>query len=64
MKIATEVKNPTFTYKPAILKNAPADATKVEGGARPKQPRGQHLAGPVQTPLGHPRNAIACTCGP
>jgi len=40
MKITNEVKNPTFTYDPSILKNAPADATKVEVAAGPNNPVG------------------------
>ena len=45
MKIATEVKNPTFTYNPAILKNAPADATKVEVAPGPNNPVGSTWLG-------------------
>ncbi|MES2182957.1 MAG: L,D-transpeptidase family protein [Pseudomonadota bacterium] len=40
MKIVNEVKNPTFTYNPAILKNAPADAAKVDIAAGPNNPVG------------------------
>ncbi len=40
MKITTEVKNPTFTYNPAILKNAPANAPKVEVAPGPNNPVG------------------------
>ena len=45
MKIATEVKNPTFTYNPEILKNAPADATKVEVAPGPNNPVGNMWLG-------------------
>jgi len=40
MKIINEVKNPTFTYDPAILKKAPAGATKVDIPAGPNNPIG------------------------
>lgn len=40
MNIRTVVKNPTFTYNPAILKNAPKDAKKVEIAAGPNNPVG------------------------
>ncbi|VTU18502.1 Putative L,D-transpeptidase YkuD [Variovorax sp. PBS-H4] len=40
MKIINEVKDPTFTYDPALLKKAPADASKVELAAGPNNPIG------------------------
>jgi lipoprotein-anchoring transpeptidase ErfK/SrfK len=40
MKIINEVKDPTFTYDPSILKNAPADAVKVDVAAGPNNPIG------------------------
>jgi lipoprotein-anchoring transpeptidase ErfK/SrfK len=40
MKITSEVANPTFTYDPSILKNAPADAKKVHVAAGPNNPVG------------------------
>jgi lipoprotein-anchoring transpeptidase ErfK/SrfK len=40
MTIRTEVRNPTFTYNPAILKTAPKDAQKVEIAAGPNKPVG------------------------
>ncbi|WP_218511446.1 L,D-transpeptidase family protein [Variovorax sp. dw_308] len=40
MKITNEVENPTFTYDPSILKNAPADAKKVDVAAGPNNPVG------------------------
>ncbi|MEP6722180.1 MAG: L,D-transpeptidase family protein [Variovorax sp.] len=41
MKITNEVKNPTFTYNPALLKkNVPADARKVDIAAGPNNPVG------------------------
>ena len=40
MDIRTEVKNPTFTYNPKILKNAPKDAEKVEVAPGPNNPVG------------------------
>ena len=40
MKIINEVKDPTFTYDPSILKKAPADAVKVEVAAGPNNPIG------------------------
>lgn len=40
MKITNEVNLPTFTYNPEILKNAPANATKVEVAPGPNNPVG------------------------
>ena len=40
MAIKTEVKNPSFTYNPAILKNAPKDAKKVDIAPGPNNPVG------------------------
>ncbi|NDZ18687.1 murein L,D-transpeptidase (plasmid) [Variovorax sp. WS11] len=40
MKIINEVKDPTFTYDPAILKNAPAGAVKVDIAGGPNNPIG------------------------
>ncbi|RZL91378.1 MAG: murein L,D-transpeptidase [Variovorax sp.] len=40
MKIINEVKDPTFTYDPSILKKAPADAVKVDVAAGPNNPIG------------------------
>lgn len=40
MKIVNAVQNPTFTYNPAILKKAPADAAKVDVAAGPNNPVG------------------------
>jgi lipoprotein-anchoring transpeptidase ErfK/SrfK len=40
MTIRNEVKNPTFTYDPALLKNAPKDARKLEVAAGPNNPVG------------------------
>jgi len=40
MKITNEVSNPTFTYDPSILKNAPANAKKVDVAAGPNNPIG------------------------
>lgn len=40
MKIINEVKDPTFTYNPAILKNAPANAAKVDIATGPNNPIG------------------------
>ncbi|MDM0002271.1 L,D-transpeptidase family protein [Variovorax sp. J22P240] len=40
MKIINEVKDPTFTYNPAILKKVPAGATKVDVPAGPNNPIG------------------------
>ncbi|MDN8614970.1 L,D-transpeptidase family protein [Variovorax ginsengisoli] len=40
MKVINEVKDPTFTYDPSILKNAPADAVKVDVAAGPNNPIG------------------------
>jgi lipoprotein-anchoring transpeptidase ErfK/SrfK len=40
MKIINEVKDPTFTYDPAILKKAPAGAAKVDIPAGPNNPIG------------------------
>ena len=45
MKIATEVSNPTFTYNPEILKNSPANATKVEVAPGPNNPVGSFWMG-------------------
>lgn len=40
MAIKNEVKNPGFTYNPALLKNAPKDAQKVDIAAGPNNPVG------------------------
>lgn len=40
MKIINEVKDPTFTYDPSILKKAPPDAAKVDIAAGPNNPIG------------------------
>jgi lipoprotein-anchoring transpeptidase ErfK/SrfK len=40
MTIRNEVKNPRFTYNPAILKNAPRDARKVDVPPGPNNPVG------------------------
>ncbi len=40
MAIKNEVKNPTFTYNPKLLKSAPKDAQKVEIAPGPKNPVG------------------------
>jgi lipoprotein-anchoring transpeptidase ErfK/SrfK len=40
MAIKNEVRNPTFTYNPVLLKNAPRDAPKVDVAAGPNNPVG------------------------
>lgn len=45
MAIKNEIKNPTFTYNPAILKNAPKDAQKVDIAAGPNNPVGSMWLG-------------------
>ncbi|MBC7377612.1 MAG: murein L,D-transpeptidase [Burkholderiaceae bacterium] len=40
MTIRNEVRNPTFTYNPVLLKNAPKDAPKVDVAAGPNNPVG------------------------
>lgn len=40
LKIVNEVPNPSFTYDPALLKNAPKDAVKVEIRPGPNNPVG------------------------
>jgi len=40
LAIKNEVKNPSFTYNPAILKNAPKDASKVDVAPGPNNPVG------------------------
>ncbi|WP_076997299.1 L,D-transpeptidase family protein [Variovorax sp. KK3] len=40
MKIINEVKDPTFTYDPSILKKAPAGASKMQIAAGPNNPIG------------------------
>jgi len=40
MKIVNEVKNPSFTYDPALLKTAPRDAVKTELPPGPNNPVG------------------------
>lgn len=40
MKITNEVKNPSFTYDPRLLRNAPAKANKVEVPPGPNNPVG------------------------
>ena len=64
LKIISEVPNPSFTYNPAILKNAPKDAAKVEVAPGPNNPVGNLWLGlskphwgihgtPVPSKLGH-----------
>ncbi len=45
MAIKNEVKNPTFTYDPKLLKNAPKDAPKVDVAAGPNNPVGSMWLG-------------------
>ena len=45
MAIKNEVKNPGFTYNPALLKNAPKDAQKVDIAAGPNNPVGVYWLG-------------------
>ncbi len=45
MKIVNEVPDPSFTYNPAILKNAPKDAEKVEIKPGPNNPVGNMWLG-------------------
>lgn len=45
MKIVNEVPNPSFTYDPALLKNAPKDAAKVEIAPGPNNPVGNMWLG-------------------
>jgi lipoprotein-anchoring transpeptidase ErfK/SrfK len=45
MKITNEVKNPTFTYDPGLLKKAPAKAKKVEVPPGPNNPVGSTWIG-------------------
>ena len=45
MAIKTEVKNPTFTYDPALIKTAPKDAQKVEIAPGPNNPVGSMWLG-------------------
>ncbi len=40
LAIRNEVRNPSFTYNPALLKNAPADAQKVDVAPGPNNPVG------------------------
>ncbi len=40
MSIKSEVKNPSFTYNPVLLKNAPKDAQKVDIAPGPNNPVG------------------------
>ena len=64
MAIKNEVKNPTFTYDPVLLKNAPKDAKKVDIAAGPNNPVGSIWLGltkphwgihgtPVPSNVGH-----------
>ena len=64
MAIKNEVKNPTFTYNPVLLKNAPKDAQKVDIAAGPNNPVGSIWMGlskphwgihgtPVPSNVGH-----------
>lgn len=59
MKIINEVKDPTFTYDPAILKKAPAGAVKVDIAAGPNNPIGNVWMG-----LSKPHWGIHCTPAP
>jgi len=45
LKIVSEVPNPTFTYNPALLKNAPKDAQKAEVAPGPNNPVGNTWLG-------------------
>ncbi len=45
MAIKNEIKNPTYTYNPALLKNAPKDAPKVDIAAGPNNPVGSMWLG-------------------
>lgn len=45
MAIKNEIKNPTFTYNPVLLKNAPKDAQKVDIAAGPNNPVGSMWLG-------------------
>ncbi len=45
MKIANEVKNPTFTYDPALLKNAPSGTSKTDIAPGPNNPVGNMWLG-------------------
>lgn len=45
MKIVNEVKDPTFTYDPAILKKVPAGAVKVDIAGGPNNPIGNMWLG-------------------
>jgi lipoprotein-anchoring transpeptidase ErfK/SrfK len=45
MKIVNEVRNPTFTYDPALLKNAKAGASKTEVAPGPNNPVGNMWLG-------------------
>jgi len=45
LKIVSEVPNPTFTYNPALLKNAPKDAQKAEVAPGPNNPVGSTWLG-------------------
>ena len=45
MAIKNEIKNPTYTYNPALLKNAPKDAQKVDIAAGPNNPVGSMWLG-------------------
>ena len=45
MAIKNEVKNPSFTYDPRLLKNAPKDAPKVEIAPGPNNPVGSMWLG-------------------
>ncbi len=64
MKIVNEVPNPSFTYNPAILKNSPKGASKVDVAPGPNNPVGNMWLGlskphwgihgtPVPSKLGH-----------
>lgn len=45
MAIKNEIKNPTFTYDPALIKTAPKDAQKVDVAAGPNNPVGSMWLG-------------------
>ena len=45
MKIANEVKNPSFTFDPVLIKNSKADAVKVEVAPGPNNPVGNMWLG-------------------
>jgi peptidoglycan hydrolase-like protein with peptidoglycan-binding domain len=59
LKIVSEVKNPVFTYDPALIRNATPRDAKARIAPGPQQPGRARMDGAQQEALRHPRHAGA-----